>query len=111
MKLINNIITKKKLTNFKRTPNTAINSTKNSKEKKQIKNINNFIIKNNNQVIKNRRKYNNNINIVSKKLKNKTHFSGSNIIKNIAVPNNETNLHSLIYKYSIITNGNYKVKI
>ena len=110
MKLINNIITKKKLTNFKRTPNTAINSTKNSKEKKQIKNINNFIIKNNNQVIKNRRKYNNNINIVSKKLKNKTHFSGSNIIKNIAVPNNETNLHSLIYKYSIITNGNYKVK-
>lgn len=37
MKLINNIITKKKLTNFKRTPNTAINSTKNSKEKKTDK--------------------------------------------------------------------------
>jgi len=110
MKLINNIITKKKLSNLKRTSNTAINSTKNSKEKKQIKSINNFIIKNNNQVIKNRRKYNNNINVVSKKLKNKTHFSGSNIIKNIAVPNNETNLHSLIYKYSIITNGNYKIK-
>ena len=113
MKLINNIITKKKFSNLKKSSNTAINSTKNSKEKRQIKNIKNIknltIKKNNNQVINNRRKYNNINNIIPKKIKNKTHFSGSNIIRNIyVVPNNEGNLHSLINKYSIVTHENYK---
>ena len=118
MKLINNIITKNKFSNFKKSSNTAINSTKNSKEKNKIKNIRymknvNIINKNNinNQVIKNKRKYNNINNIIPKKLKNKTHFSGSNIIRNIVVlPNSETNLNSLIHKYSIITYGNSKMK-
>jgi non-specific serine/threonine protein kinase len=108
MKLINNIITKKKFGNLKKSSNTAINSTKNSKEKKKINNITHYNIKKNNQVISNKRKYNIN-NIIPKKLKNKTHFSGSNIIRNIyVVPNNEANLHSLINKYSIVTQENYK---
>ena len=126
MKLINNIIIKKKFSNLKKNSNTAINSTKNSREKKQNKNIKylkNLNTKNNN--IKNKNKNNNNKvnntkdkrklynlnNIIPKKLKNKMHFSGSNIIRNIVViPNNETNLNSLINKYSIITHGNYKMK-
>ncbi len=113
MKLINNIIIKKKFSNLKKSSNTAINSMKNSKEKRQIKNIKNIknltIKKNNNQVINNRRKFNNINNIIIKKIKNKTHFSGSNIIRNIyVVPNNEGNLHSLINKYSIVTHENYK---
>ena len=122
MKLINNIITKKKFINLKRSSNTAINSKKNSKEKKHIKSIKNYVnngrnknnINNNNQLSKSKhlRKYNNNLNnIITQKLQNKKHFSGSNIIRNIVIlPNNETNLNSLINKYSIVTHGNYKNK-
>ena len=118
MKLINNISNKKKFNNLKKSSNTAINSTKNSKEKNKIKNINymknvNIINNNNinNQIIKNKRKYNNVNNVIPKNLKNNTHFSGSNLIRNIVVlPNNETNLNSLIYKYSIVTYGNSKMK-
>ena len=120
MKLINNIITKKKFNNLKKSSNTAINSTKNSKEKNQIKNIKNIknvnkknsnIIDNQAKMNKDKRKLCNLNNIISKKLKKKTHFSGSNIIRNMVVlQNNETNLNSLINKYSMITHGNYKIK-
>ena len=120
MKLINNLITKKKFINLKRSSNTAINSKKNSKEKKQIKSIkhvnkalNKNNIYNNNKLSKSKniRKYNHLNNIIPQKLQNKKHFSGSNIIRNIVIlPNNETNLNSLINKYSFVTHGNYKNK-
>ena len=113
MKIINNILAKKKKNK------TAINSRKNtsSKEKKNSKNKNiktgeiNRIknLYNNNKMIKNLKKSNNIINNI--KLKQNKNSNVTNIIRNISIFSNNINKYqNLIDKYSNKTLNNNKLK-
>ena len=124
MKMINNILTKKKK-NEKKYPITTINSRKNtnSKEKKNSKNkYNNNITQNinrkrniynnNNKIIKNLNninfKTNNNINT---KKKNKCNNKGTNIIRNIVIfSNNKNKYQPIMSKYTNDSQKKTKLK-